>query len=327
MLRKLVIFVVIAAVLGLGVFWVVTIPAIVPASALAPHTPNLDNGKTMFFAGGCASCHATPDQDDKTRLGGGLGLKSPFGTFYAPNISPDPNDGIGKWSEANFVTAMMKGTSPDGEHLFPGVPLYVLSAHALDDVRDLFALSEDAAGRAGQGARPRRAVSVQYPPHARRLEVPVPRRQAVPARRAENRRQWNRGAYLVNGPGHCAECHSPRNLLGGIIASQRFAGGPNPEGEGWVPNITQKGLGEYSRQGHRLCAGDRQRRRTATGRRSDGRRRPQHRAAPRGGPRRDGDLHQVVAAGRRAEAAGEEIATACTVPVGRASGSMTARRA
>ena len=57
---------------------------------------------------------------------------------------------------------------------------------------------------------------------------------------------WNRGAYLVNGPGHCAECHSPRNLLGGIKQSQRFAGGPNPEGEGWVPNITQKGLGEYS---------------------------------------------------------------------------------
>ena len=58
--------------------------------------------------------------------------------------------------------------------------------------------------------------------------------------------QWNRGAYLVNSLGHCAECHSPRNFLGGIIAAQRFAGGPNPEGEGWVPNITQKGIGEWS---------------------------------------------------------------------------------
>jgi mono/diheme cytochrome c family protein len=63
-----------------------------------------------------------------------------------------------------------------------------------------------------------------------------------PARSA----RWNRGAYLVNSLGHCAECHSPRNLLGGIITAQRFAGGPNPEGEGWVPNITQKGLGEWS---------------------------------------------------------------------------------
>src|SRR5580704_18111456 len=58
--------------------------------------------------------------------------------------------------------------------------------------------------------------------------------------------QWNRGAYLVNALGHCAECHSPRNVLGGIIAGRRFAGGPNPEGEGWVPNITQKGLGDWS---------------------------------------------------------------------------------
>ena len=58
--------------------------------------------------------------------------------------------------------------------------------------------------------------------------------------------QWNRGAYLVNSLGHCAECHSPRNFLGGIIAAQRFAGGPNPEGEGWVPNITQKGIGDWS---------------------------------------------------------------------------------
>ena len=58
--------------------------------------------------------------------------------------------------------------------------------------------------------------------------------------------QWNRGAYLVNGPGHCAECHSPRNFLGGVIASQRFAGGPNPEGEGWIPNITQYALADWS---------------------------------------------------------------------------------
>src|SRR6188508_1356954 len=94
MLRKLVVLVLIAAVVGLGVFWVVTIPATVPASELPQRTPDLDNGKSMFFAGGCASCHATPNQDDKTRLGGGLGLRFPFGAFFAPNISPDPEDGI-----------------------------------------------------------------------------------------------------------------------------------------------------------------------------------------------------------------------------------------
>ena len=93
----------------------------------------------MFYAGGCTSCHATPGQDDKTRLGGGLGLKSPFGTFYVPNISPDPNDGIGKWSEADFVTAMLKGTSPDGRHYFPAFPYTSYQRMRVEDVRDLFA--------------------------------------------------------------------------------------------------------------------------------------------------------------------------------------------
>ena len=139
MLRKLVVLALIAAVVGFGVFWVVTIPATVPASALAAHTPNLDNGKTMFLIGGCASCHATPGQDDKTRLGGGFGLKSPFGTFYTPNISPDPNDGIGKWTEANFVTAMVKGTSPDGRHYFPAFPYTSYQHIGTGDLRDLFA--------------------------------------------------------------------------------------------------------------------------------------------------------------------------------------------
>ena len=241
MLRKLFILAVIAGVLGLGVFWVLTIPATVPASALPQRAPNLENGRTMFYAGGCTSCHATPNQDDKTRLGGGLGLKSPFGTFYAPNISPDPNQGIGKWSEADFVTAMVKGTSPDGSHLFPAFPYTSYQRMRFDDVRDLFAHLKTLP-----------AVQDKSKPH----DVPFPfniRRtlgvwkflfldgkpfQPDPSKDAA----WNRGAYLVNGPGHCAECHSPRNLLGGIISSQRFAGGPEPTGDGFVPNITQKGL-------------------------------------------------------------------------------------
>ena len=244
-LRKLVVSAVIAGVLGLGVFWAVTKPATVPPSAIPQRTANLDNGKTMFFAGGCASCHATPDQDDKSRLGGGFGLKSPFGTFYAPNISPDPKDGIGQWSDADFVTAMVKGTSPDGEHLFPAFPYTSYQRMNPDDMRDLFAYLKTLP-----------AVEAQSKPH----DVPFPfnvRRalggwkllfldgkpfQSDPAKSAA----WNRGAYLVNGPGHCAECHSPRNFLGGIIASQRFAGGPDPSGDGWIPNITQQELHDWS---------------------------------------------------------------------------------
>jgi len=87
------------SIAGLAAFWILTLPAIVPASALPPYSPNPDNGKTMFDIGGCASCHAVPNKDpdkvDRTRLGGGLGVKSPFGTFYVPNIAPDPRDGIG----------------------------------------------------------------------------------------------------------------------------------------------------------------------------------------------------------------------------------------
>ena len=128
---------------GLAGFWFVTLPAVVTTSALPPHTPNLANGQTMFNIGGCASCHATPNSDpdkvDRARLGGGLALRSPFGTFYVPNISPDPRDGIGKWSEANFVTALWKGTSPRGNHLFPAFPYDSYQRMTLDDVRDLFA--------------------------------------------------------------------------------------------------------------------------------------------------------------------------------------------
>jgi mono/diheme cytochrome c family protein len=241
MLRKLFVLALIAAVIGLGVFWVVTIPATVPASALPQRTSNLDNGKTMFFAGGCSSCHATPNQDDKTRLGGGFGLKSPFGTFFAPNISSDPKDGIGGWSEADFATAMLKGTSPDGQHLYPAFPYTSYQRMKLDDVRDLFAYLKTLP--AVQAAS--KPHDVPFPFNIRRtlggwkflfLEgtpfTPDPAKDA----------SWNRGAYLANGPAHCAECHSPRNILGGIVASQRFAGGPEAVGDGFVPNITPKGL-------------------------------------------------------------------------------------
>jgi mono/diheme cytochrome c family protein len=245
MLRKLALLAVVAAIIGLGVFWFITTPATTPASTLGTYTPNAVNGKEMFYAGGCTSCHATPGQDDKTRLGGGLGLKSPFGTFYVPNISPDPNDGIGKWSEADFVTAMQKGTSPDGRHYFPAFPFNSYQRMRIEDVRDLFGHLKTLPAVPGKV----RDHDVPFPFNVRRLVggwklLFLDGKPFQPD--ASKSAQWNRGAYLVNGPGHCAECHSPRNALGGIVTAQRFAGGPNPEGEGWVPNITQKSLGDYS---------------------------------------------------------------------------------
>ena len=245
MLRRILLLAILASIVGFGVFWWLTIPATVAASALPAYQPNLANGLTTFNAGGCSSCHAVPKQDDRLRLGGGLAIPSPFGTFYAPNISPDPNDGIGRWSEADFVTAVMKGTSPSGTHFFPAFP-YTSYQHAkINDVRDLFAYLKKLPTVAGKV----RDHDVPFPFNIRR-DIGVWKWLFMDGKPfvadAGRSAQWNRGAYLVNGPGHCAECHSPRNLLGGIISAQRFSGGPNPEGEGWVPNITQKGIGEWS---------------------------------------------------------------------------------
>ena len=245
MLRRLLLLVVLAGIAGLAIFWWLTMPAVVAPNALPPHTPNFANGLTTFNAGGCSSCHAVPNQPDRLKLGGGLPIPSPFGTFNVPNISPDPNDGIGRWSEADFVTAVLKGTSPAGLHYFPAFPYTSYQRAKVEDIRDLFAYLKTLAPVSGKA----RDHDVPFPFNIRRNVgvwkflfmdgkpfVPEPARSAP----------WNRGAYLVNSLGHCAECHSPRNFLGGIISAQRFAGGPNPEGEGWVPNITQKGLDEWS---------------------------------------------------------------------------------
>ena len=244
MLRNIIFALAVAAVLGFAAFWFLTIPATVPATALGPHTPNLANGKEMFFAGGCASCHAVPKQEDKTRLGGGLALGSPFGTFYVPNISSDPKDGIGGWNEAQFVTAMVKGTSPTGEHLFPAFPYTSYQHMSFDDLRDLFAYLKTLPAVTGKV----RDHNVPFPFNIRRavgawklLFLDGKPFKPNPAQSA----QWNRGAYLVNGPGHCAECHSPRNILGAIKSSKRFTGGPSPDGQGGTPNITQQKLKDW----------------------------------------------------------------------------------
>ena len=245
MIRRLMVWAAAATLLGFALIWILISPSAVPASALGPHTPNLANGKEMFYAGGCNSCHAAPKQSDKTKLGGGLALGSPFGTFYVPNISPDPKDGIGSWSEAQFVTAMTKGTSPSGEHLFPAFPYSSYQRMTYDDLRDLFAFLKTLPPVSGKV----RDHDLPFPFNIRRtlgfwklLFLDGKPFEPDPSQSA----QWNRGAYLVNGPGHCAECHSPRNALGGIISNLRFTGGPSPDGQGGVPNITQFKLKDWS---------------------------------------------------------------------------------
>jgi mono/diheme cytochrome c family protein len=222
------------AAVGLAVFYVLTVPSRLPLDALKPRTTDLANGETLFNIGGCASCHATPKQDNRLRLGGGLELESPFGTFKVPNISSDAKVGIGAWTEEQFANAILKGVGRNNEHLYPSLPYTSYQRMSLNDVRDLFAFLKTVP----PDASPSRPHVLPFPFNVRRLLggwkllfldgkafTPDPARDSL----------YNRGAYLVEGPGHCAECHSNRNLLGAIKPSQRFAGG---EGEGWVPNIT-----------------------------------------------------------------------------------------
>jgi mono/diheme cytochrome c family protein len=246
----LVLLVVVVAVAAAGVFWLLTSPALQRAGLepVPAGQPDLANGQTLFYAGGCASCHATPGQDDRTRLGGGLALTSNFGTFYPPNISPHPRDGIGAWTPEQFLRAMRGGVSPDGRHYYPSFPYTAYQRMNAADLRDLFAFIRTLPAVEGQA----RAHDLPFPFTVRRGlglwklafldgEAFAPDPSKSPS--------LNRGAYLVEGPGHCAECHSPRNALGAIEAERRYAGGPNPDGKGSVPNITPhpSGLGDWTR--------------------------------------------------------------------------------
>src|SRR5215813_6315208 len=128
----------IAAVIGIGAY-ALTVTSIQPRDAFEPKTADIANGATLFNIGGCASCHMTPSQDDHLKLGGGLTLKSPFGTFHVPNISSDANAGIGAWTEPQFANAILKGVGRNGEHLYPSLPYTSYQRMPLSDARDLFA--------------------------------------------------------------------------------------------------------------------------------------------------------------------------------------------
>ena len=161
------------------------------------------------------------------------------------NISSDPTDGIGNWSEAQFITAMVKGTSPASEHLFPAFPYTSYQRMSFDDLRDLFAYLKTLPAVKGKV----RDHDVPFPFNIRRamgiwklLFLDGHQFKSDSTQSA----QWNRGAYLVTGPGHCAECHSPRNILGAIKSGRRFAGGPSPDGQGGTPNITQQKLNNWT---------------------------------------------------------------------------------
>ncbi|WP_201860058.1 c-type cytochrome [Microvirga soli] len=252
-MRKALIGLVALIILGVIGFVALTSPSayrFIRAEAHTPdanRTPNAENGRVLFFAGGCTSCHAVPNNDDKLRLGGGYALKSPFGTFHVPNISAHKQDGIGSWTTADFIRAMREGVSPDGRHYYPAFPYTSYQRMNAEDLSDLFAFMQTLPAVEGRV----RDHELPFPFNIRRgigLWKLAFLDGQVFTPDASKSASLNRGAYLVNGPGHCVECHSERNVAGAIIEERRFAGGPDPEGRGVVPNITphQTGIGGWS---------------------------------------------------------------------------------
>jgi mono/diheme cytochrome c family protein len=252
-MRKALIGLVALVIFGVIGFVALTSPSayrLIRAEAPAPdanRNPNMENGRVLFFAGGCTSCHAVPNNDDKLRLGGGYALKSPFGTFHVPNISSHKQDGIGSWTTADFIRAMREGVSPDGRNYYPAFPYTSYQRMSAEDLHDLFAFMQTLPAVEGRV----RDHELPFPFNIRR-GVGLWKLAFLDGQffkpDASKSATLNRGAYLVEGPGHCVECHSERNVAGAIVAERRFAGGPDPEGRGTVPNITphQTGIGGWS---------------------------------------------------------------------------------
>jgi mono/diheme cytochrome c family protein len=211
-------------------FWFLTRPVLLSPGDLPEHEADPVNGELIFYAGGCLSCHGDG-------LGGGLEMESDFGTFRVPNISPDPVSGIGDWTTLEFVNAMMRGVSPAGSHYYPAFPYTSYTRMRARDVIDLKAYIDSLAPVSHSVA----AHELHFPWNLRRgiglWKKWYFRQRAIIDVNSDDP-SFARGRYLVEGPGHCAECHTPRDRFGGLIISQWLAGGPSSDGEGKVPNIT-----------------------------------------------------------------------------------------
>lgn len=235
-------------VLGGALFaaWSIATAATPLPADLVPRQPgNAERGRLVFAAAYCGACHVSPGQNDPLRLGGGLALASPFGTFRVPNISSDPVDGIGAWTAADLAKALIAGMSPDGAHYYPAFPYTSYTGMRVDDIEDLHAY-----------LRTLPAVRGRPPPHDlplllkvrafigiwKRLYFSVGRSAAM----LNGNPVHDRGAYLTETLGHCAECHATRDRLAAIKPETRFAGGPDTEGTGFVPNITPARLSGWS---------------------------------------------------------------------------------
>jgi len=212
----------------------------------AADAESIARGKYIFQGADCNGCHG--DVKHGSDPVGGLGLDTPFGTFRAPNITPDKEHGIGRWSLEEFTTALRNGVGRHGEYLFPVFPYTSFTKMTDRDMGDLYAYIMSLP-----------AVPVPNKPHEakppfswrpllivwRELFFTAGPIGSDPAKGNE----WNRGNYLVHAVVHCEECHTPRNFLGAINTTRSFSGNVNGPDRQNAPNITsdvKTGIGSWS---------------------------------------------------------------------------------
>jgi mono/diheme cytochrome c family protein len=234
-MRRYFTIIVAAAGIAAAALWFLTAPQSVAPEELSELTGDPGRGEAVFWAGGCASCHAAPGSDDRLTLAGGHKLVSDFGTFSVPNISPDPEHGIGGWSVADFASALLEGTSPDGKHHYPAFPFATYTRMELQDVVDLKSFMDGLP----MSDQPSAAHELAFPFSQRGLVgfwkvLAFDPDWVTPAPLPD----MERGRYLVEALAHCGECHTPRNLIGGLDRTRWMAGAPNPSGRGTIPGLT-----------------------------------------------------------------------------------------
>ncbi len=200
--------------------WRAAIPPIAPPVAGSFEPALVAKGAALAGAGYCAECHTAKGGQ---AFAGGYPMATPFGVIYSPNITPDPETGIGAWSEAAFARAIREGVARDGSHLFPALPYDRFTKVSDDDVKAIYAFLMT---RPPIKATPP-ANTVPFPFNIRALQEGWKILFFRPGRfdpQASKSAEWNRGAYLAQGLSHCSSCHTPRNLLGAEKANDAYAG-------------------------------------------------------------------------------------------------------
>lgn len=222
---------------GFTAFWLLTAPQMLAADTLTGLEGDPARGERVFYLGGCVACHAAPKAEGDARLvlAGGMTFPSPFGTFIAPNISPDPDHGIGGWSAYDLANAMQKGIAPDGRHYYPAFPYTSYIRASLADIVDLKAFLDTLP----PSATPNQPHDVGFPFNIRR-GLGLWKRLFLrpgPAFGGDLSDQARRGQVLAEGLGHCGECHSPRGSYGQVRHNAWLQGAPHPSGKGKIPAL------------------------------------------------------------------------------------------